>query len=247
LFSRYIALSSPGALGLIIVRNPPFEEGIIWTSSFRSFLQWSQVYNKITSLHKVIILLGARQVGKTTLLRALEARMARTGKSIRYLNCDLEEERQAINTTSRTLLDRLVAGKDAILVDEVQRLDNPGLTLKILVDLCPELIILVTGSSSFELRNRMSDALTGRYIDFRLYPFSLGEVLQASGVLDDLALRKPMTDAQLSDVLRYGLYPEIYLEPNPNYKKASALEIGGKLPVQGYLGFPARAAISDNH
>ena len=177
------------------------------------------VYNKITSLHKVIILLGARQVGKTTLLRALEARMARTGKSIRYLNCDLEEERQAINTTSRTLLDRLVAGKDAILVDEVQRLDNPGLTLKILVDLNPELFVLVTGSSNFELRNRMSDALTGRYIDFRLYPFSLGEVLQASGVLDDLALRKPTADALLSDVLRYGLYPEIYLEANPSTKQ----------------------------
>ena len=189
------------------------------------------VYNKITSLHKVIILLGARQVGKTTLLRALEARMARTGKSIRYLNCDLEEERQAINTTSRTLLDRLVAGKDAILVDEVQRLDNPGLTLKILVDLYPELIILVTGSSSFELRNRMSDALTGRYIDFRLYPFSLREVLQASGVLDDLALRKPTADALLSDVLRYGLYPEIYLEANPSTKQLLLLS---KL-VESYL------------
>ena len=171
------------------------------------------------NLHKAIILLGARQVGKTTLLRALEARIARTGKSIRYLNCDLEEERQAINTTSRTLLDRLVAGKDALLVDEVQRLDNPGLTLKILVDLYPELIVLVTGSSSFELRNRMSDALTGRYIDFRLYPFSLDEVLQASGVLDDLALRKPTADAQLSEILRYGLYPEIYLEANPSTKQ----------------------------
>jgi len=113
----------------------------------------------------------------------------------------------------------LVAGKDAILVDEVQRLDNPGLTLKILVDLYPELFVLVTGSSSFELRNRMSDALTGRYIDFRLYPFSLGEVLQGSGVLDDLALRKPTANALLSDILRYGLYPEIYLEANPSTKQ----------------------------
>ena len=51
------------------------------------------VYSRMINLHKTIILLGARQVGKTTLLRALEARMAQTGKSIRYLNCDLEEER----------------------------------------------------------------------------------------------------------------------------------------------------------
>ncbi|MDP3184992.1 MAG: AAA family ATPase, partial [Anaerolineales bacterium] len=85
----------------------------------------NEVYTRLVSLHKAIILLGARQVGKTTLLGALQTRLAQEGKVVRYLNCDLEEERQAINTTSRTLLDRLVAGKDAIFIDEVQRLDNP--------------------------------------------------------------------------------------------------------------------------
>jgi predicted AAA+ superfamily ATPase len=169
-------------------------------------------------------------VGKTTLLQALEAHLISLGKSTRYLNCDLEEERRAINTTSRTLLDRLVAGVDVILVDEVQRLDNPGLTLKILVDLYPQLTILVTGSSSFELRNQMSDALTGRYLDYRLYPFSIGEVLQAAGVLEDLALRKPTADALLDDILRYGLYPEIYLEPNPSVKQLLLSKI-----VESYL------------
>jgi predicted AAA+ superfamily ATPase len=66
------------------------------------------IYDRMTSLHKAIILLGARQVGKTTLLNALQNRLTLEGKSVRYLNCDLEEERQAINTTSRALLDRLV-------------------------------------------------------------------------------------------------------------------------------------------
>ncbi len=177
------------------------------------------VFERMTGIHKAIILLGARQVGKTTLLHALETRLGHLGKAVRYLNCDLEEDRRAIDTTSRTLLDRLVSGKDAILVDEAQRLDNPGLTLKILVDLYPELIILATGSSSFELRNRLSDALTGRYIDFHLYPFSLGEVLQSAGVLSDPARCKPAADALLGDILRYGLYPEIYLEPNTGTKQ----------------------------
>lgn len=179
----------------------------------------TQVYDRMTTLHKAIILLGARQVGKTTLLNALQSRLTREGKSVRYLNCDLEEERQAVNTTSRTLLDRLVAGKGAILIDEVQRLDNPGLTLKILVDLYPKLMILVTGSSSFELRSQVNEALTGRYIDFQLAPLSLAEVLQYAGVVNDLALRKPAADALLDDVLRYGLYPEIYLEGNPATKQ----------------------------
>ncbi|MBA4379187.1 MAG: hypothetical protein C0393_00590 [Anaerolinea sp.] len=179
----------------------------------------NEIYTRLTSLHKAIILLGARQVGKTTLLGALQSRLSQEGKVVRYLNCDLEEERQAINTTSRILLDRLIAGEDAIFIDEVQRLDNPGLTLKILVDLYPGLLILATGSSSFDLRNRMSEALTGRYVDILLYPLSLGEILQAAGIVNDPALRLPAANTLLTDILRYGLYPEIYLEANPATKQ----------------------------
>lgn len=177
------------------------------------------VFQRLISIHKAVIILGARQVGKTTLLGALQERLAGMGKSVRYLNCDLEEERRAIDTTSRTLLDRLVEGRDALFVDEIQRLSNPGLTLKILVDLYPDLMTLVTGSSGFELRNKLSDALTGRYIDFILPPLSLGEVLQAAGVLADPALNRTAADALLPDLLRYGFYPEIYREGNPNTKQ----------------------------
>jgi predicted AAA+ superfamily ATPase len=177
------------------------------------------VLQRMTTLHKVTILLGARQVGKTTLLHALQDRLTQKGKSIHYLNCDLEEERQAVDTTSRTLLDRLVAGKDVLLIDEAQRLANPGLTLKILVDLHPGLMIMLTSSSSLELHNRVSDALTGRCIDFHLHPLSLHEILQVAGVLNDPVLRKPIADQLLSELLRFGTYPEIYLEANPVTKQ----------------------------
>ena len=188
------------------------------------------VFKMMVTLHKAFVLLGARQVGKTTMLQSLQMRLENHGKSVRYLNCDLEEERQAINTTSRLLLDRLVAGKDAILIDEIQRLDNPGLTVKILVDQYPLLMILVTGSSSFELRNRLSDALTGRYIDFQLFPISLQEALAHSGVGHDPALHKPGADVLLSDILLYGLYPEIYLEANPVLKQTLLAKL-----VESYL------------
>ena len=188
------------------------------------------IIERCTSLHKVILILGARQVGKTTLLHAIESRLARAGRRVRYLNCDVEEERRAIDTTARTLLDRLVAGVDVVLVDEAQRLDNPGLTLKILYDLYPQLVVIATGSSSFDLRNRVTDALTGRYLDFTLFPFSLGEMLTASGVLSDLALRQPSADALLPGLLLYGLYPEIYLAGDPKTRQLLLAKL-----VESYL------------
>ncbi len=105
----------------------------------------SILYQRLTTIHKAIILLGARQVGKTTLLQKLQKRLITEGKNVRFLNCDLEEERLAINKTSRTLLDRLVNDMDAIFIDEFQRPWIIQDTLKILVDLYPHLMIFVTG------------------------------------------------------------------------------------------------------
>lgn len=175
--------------------------------------------NRLGTLRKVILILGARQVGKTTLLRAIEAELIGQGRRVRYLNCDIEEDRRAVNTTSRALLDRLVMGVDAVLIDEAQRLDDPGLTLKVIYDLYPHLVVIATGSSSFDLRNQVTDALTGRYLDFNLFPFSFGEVLNAASVLSDPALRGPTADALLPDILLYGLYPEVYLSGDPKTRQ----------------------------
>jgi predicted AAA+ superfamily ATPase len=89
------------------------------------------IFLRLTTLHKAIILLGARQVGKTTLMGVLQTRLTQAGKVVRYLNCDLEEERQVINTTSRTMLDRLVSEKTRLFIGEVNGwitddAENPG-------------------------------------------------------------------------------------------------------------------------
>ncbi len=188
------------------------------------------IQTQLASLRKVILIFGARQVGKTTLIVSLQNDWMKSGKRVRYLNCDLDEERLAVNSTSKTILDRLVMGFDALLIDETQRLDNPGLTLKILYDQYPALTIVATGSSSFDIRNRVSDALTGRYFDYYLTPFSLQEALYQSGLSEDLALRKPAADALIPDLLLYGLYPEIFLEPNPLQKQLMLSKL-----VESYL------------
>ena len=152
------------------------------------------------------------------MLSAIQARLANEA-SDPLSELRPEEDRRGVNTTSRTLLDRLAVGMDAILLDEAQRLDDPGLTLKALHDLHPHLIIIATGSSSFDLRNRVTDALTGRYLDFLMLPFSLAEALAVTGALADPALRQPTADALLPDALLYGLYPEVYLEGSPKTRQ----------------------------
>lgn len=169
------------------------------------------VFEKLLSLRKIIVILGARQVGKTTLLDSLSKKLETKNKSILYLNCDLEEERSSIDTTSLTTLKKLMAGLDYVFIDEAQRLKNPGLTLKIIHDNIPSIKIVATGSSSFNLKNKLSDALTGRYIDYTLYPLSSVEVLSGIKKSPNQVLLKKQADAILEEVMLSGLYPEIYL------------------------------------
>jgi len=167
------------------------------------------VSERIASGNKIVVILGARQVGKTTLLKSLQQKLK--DNPVLSLNCDIEEEKTAINTTSLVALQKLVGDANYLLIDEAQRLDNPGLTLKVIYDNFEDLKIVATGSSSFDLQNRLSDALTGRFVDFVLYPLSFIEALSAANVSANEVLRKNQADNFLNDALLYGLYPEVHL------------------------------------
>ena len=158
---------------------------------------------------KIVILLGARQVGKTTVLNSLRRTLGIKGRKIVYLNCDLAEDLRRINTNSVTVLTGLTRRTDFLFIDEAQRLDNPGLTLKIIHDQLPKVGVLATGSSSLDLKNKLADPLTGRFFDFTLYPLSVAEVSPSS--LRDV-------DFLLPEMMTFGLYPEIYLEADRDQK-----------------------------
>jgi len=179
------------------------------------------VFRSVMSSKKVILVLGARQVGKTTLVKNISKKLEKDRKKILYLNCDIEEDYNAINTTSIAILEKLflLPKIDILIIDEAQRLDNPGLTLKIIYDNFPTIKILATGSSSFDLKNKLSDPLTGRYLDFTLYPFSFTESLGANKPSLPKVILKNRSDALLSQVMLYGMYPDIYLESNPQQKQ----------------------------
>lgn len=167
------------------------------------------VKKSLVKRRKIHLLWGARQTGKTTLLRSLQTKLENDGQKILYLNADLEEDRQSVDTSSLTVLKNRLDGYEYFLLDEAQMLENPGLTLKIIHDNFPTLRVLATGSSSFDLKSSAAEALTGRYVDYTLLPFSVAEI----------ARDKNKSAYLLQDLLIFGSYPEIFLEKNPREKK----------------------------
>lgn len=116
---------------------------------------------------RAMVIYGARQVGKTTLLKNL---MARQPANTLYLNCDEPDIRERPTNATSTQLNSLFAGATLICIDEAQRVRNIGITLKLAVDNFPDRQIIATGSSSFDLSNQIVEPLTGRKYEFYLPP-----------------------------------------------------------------------------
>ena len=148
---------------------------------------------------KVIVLLGARQVGKTTMLKALM--QEQNADSVLSLNCDEPQTVALLINRNLRDLQALVNNKKLIIIDEAQKVDNIGLTLKLMVDQIPDIQIIATGSSAFELRNRLNEPLTGRKFEYQMFPISTNEIWQTDGYLD--------VHRYFEQRLIYGSYPEV--------------------------------------
>lgn len=151
---------------------------------------------------KIIVITGARQVGKTTLLEDFASRFSKVLK----LNCDNYDDRLDLENRRSTELRNLIGNSDFVMIDEAQRVNNIGLTLKILADLKLNIPILVTGSSSFELNNAINEAATGRFFDYRMYPFSFSELANHTSLRDEGRL--------LEQRILYGSYPDVVNHPD---------------------------------
>ena len=147
---------------------------------------------------KAILLIGARQVGKSTLLEQVVK--DRTEQILR-LNCDEPEVREMLTNINSQQLRLLIGSHKIVLIDEAQRVTNVGLTLKLLVDNFPDVQLLVTGSSSLRLRDTINEPLTGRKWEYNLYPLSTGELINEQGLLGVKQL--------LETRLIYGSYPDV--------------------------------------
>lgn len=161
--------------------------------------QLREVINRRLPRGKVIILLGPRQTGKTSLIRQFHR------KGSLYLNCDDVEVREQLTDLSSRTARQLIGDHTLLLIDEGQRVKNIGLTLKILHDNFEYINIIVTGSSSFELANEVNEPLTGRKFEFHIHPISIGEYHSHYGLLE--------TKANLENRILYGMYPEVVTHP----------------------------------
>ena len=151
---------------------------------------------------KIITIMGARQVGKSTLLESMVARQ----EGVLRFNCDNYDDRSDLENKTSTELRQLVGDSKIVIIDEAQRVKNIGLTLKMLADLKLPTQILVTGSSSFTLANEINEPATGRLLENKLFPLSLVELMRDTSQREEHRL--------LEQRMIYGMYPEVVTHPD---------------------------------
>ena len=152
--------------------------------------------------NKAIILMGARQVGKSTLLHSL----LDGDESVLWLNGDDDDVRDMFRIISSTRLKAIVGNRKTVVIDEAQRIEDIGLRLKLITDQLPGVQVIATGSSSFELSSKVNEPLTGRKRELKLFPLSFRELVSHTSFLEEHRM--------IPHRLIYGYYPEVVCSPS---------------------------------
>lgn len=148
--------------------------------------------------NKVIVLLGARRVGKTELIKKL---IEKVNEKVLFLNGDDIESHSLLEIQSTANFKRLLGDTKFLIIDEAQEIPAVGKKLKLMVDTIQDLKILVSGSSAFEINNQLGEPLVGRMKTINLYPIAQMEYTKTENFLD--------TRNNLEDRLLLGSYPEL--------------------------------------
>jgi predicted AAA+ superfamily ATPase len=145
---------------------------------------------------KAIVLIGPRQVGKTTLINALLA-----DKTYLFLDGDDHSVSELLSNANTEQLRSIIGNYKYIFIDEAQRIPNIGLKLKIIVDQIRDVQVIVSGSSAFDINNITQEPLTGRKFEYQLFPVSWNEFEQNVGYVK--------AHQQLELRMLYGMYPDV--------------------------------------
>ena len=164
---------------------------------------------------KVIVIYGARQVGKTTLLRKFVDGLDK--KTVLFVNGDDITARHFLDSQSIENLKDFVGRHQYLIVDEAQYVRNIGLNLKLIVDHIPGIKVIATGSSSFDLAQNVGEPLTGRRFVLKLFPLAQAEISSLE--------KKHETAANLETRLIYGSYPEVVTLRDNNLREEYLREL----------------------
>lgn len=161
-----------------------------------------------SDVYKVALVYGARRLGKTTLVEKYLA-----GKNLEHLfiHGDMAENQDLLSSQSGAKLKSFVGKHKLIFLDEAQRIENIGYSLKILVDTIPDLKIITTGSSSLDLGKKIGEPLGGRATTIKLYPLAQQEIQSIENQIE--------TNANLEDRLIYGSYPVVITNADKQFRE----------------------------
>jgi predicted AAA+ superfamily ATPase len=179
---------------------------------------------------KVIILIGPRQVGKTTLIEEIINENYPKKDDVLFFNCDNPSERKSLNEKDLDFLEKIIGSKKIIFIDEGQKVSSIGQTAKLLVDkFKKEKQIIITGSSSINLLNQTAEVLTGRKIVFNLFPLSLEEIFPKKNPLE--------ISKNLENFLVFGSYPAVINQPAFDKKREVLEELSSSNLYKDILEF----------
>ena len=150
---------------------------------------------------KAIIVMGARQVGKSTLLQ----QMLGERKDVVWMNGDDLDIQELFRDMSSTRIRAILGNNQYLVVDEAQRIPDIGLRLKLITDQIPQVQVIATGSSSFELASKVNESLTGRKREFKMFPLTFGEMVRHTSFLEETRM--------IPHRMVYGYYPEVVNHP----------------------------------
>lgn len=156
---------------------------------------------KLLGGKKAIIIMGARQVGKSTLLH----QMLDNQENIIWMNGDDIDVQELFRDISSTRLRALLGNKKTLVIDEAQRIPDIGLRIKLITDQVEGVQVIATGSSSFELASKVNESLTGRKREFKMFPLTFSEMVEHTNLLEELRM--------IPHRMVYGYYPEVVCNP----------------------------------
>lgn len=172
---------------------------------------------------KAVIILGARQIGKTTLLKSL---FSEDPHAV-WLNGDELDVQQLFAQMTAQRFKAYMGDKKILILDEAQRITDIGLRLKVIADTLPDIKIFATGSSAFDLANKVNEPLTGRKREYHLFPLSFEELVRDTDLLSEKRM--------LPHRLVYGSYPEVVT--NPGHEREILKEISQSYLYKDILTF----------